>query len=264
MEKTYVFDSGSGSTGFDPNLFAALNNNGGFGGNNGFWWIFLFALLWGRNGFGNFGGENLNNGYGNGLVMQAVQGNRTAISELASTLNCSIGQVNTVLGQIQSTVQSVGAQNNLSFAQTINAIQSGDSNIVSQMQSCCCDIKQAISGVNIGLERGFSAVAYETADSIIWRRFWPRPSNLKRLNEMRKIIITTERKEEMSSLVDKMLRIGGKLMQCFEDMEEDSLGMRESRDDDFNDMDDDDYMGMRRGGSYRSARRDSRGRYSRY
>lgn len=165
MEKTYIFPSegaGYGRDGFDPNLFAALNNNGGgFGGNNGFWWIILFALFWGRNGFGNYGG-----GYDqsmNSTVLSAVQGNRTAISELASSLNCSVGQINTVLSNIQSTIQSVGAQNNLSFAQTVNAIQSGNAAITSALQSCCCEIKQAISGVNIGVERGFANLAYENA-----------------------------------------------------------------------------------------------------
>lgn len=144
-EKTFIYtpEAGYGRDGFDPNLFAALNNGGGFGGNNGFWWIILFALFWGRNGFGNYGG-----GYDqsmNSTVLSAVQGNRTAISELASSLNCSVGQINTVLSNIQSTIQSVGAQNNLSFAQTVNAIQSGNAAITSTLQSCCCEIKDSIT-----------------------------------------------------------------------------------------------------------------------
>lgn len=163
LRNTFIYtpEAGYGRDGFDPNLFAALNNGGGFGGNNGFWWIILFALFWGRNGFGNYGG-----GYDqsmNSTVLSAVQGNRTAISELASSLNCSVGQINTVLSNIQSTIQSVGAQNNLSFAQTVNAIQSGNAAITSTLQSCCCEIKQAIGGVNIGVERGFANLAYENA-----------------------------------------------------------------------------------------------------
>lgn len=159
---------------FDPNLFAALNNGGmgGFGG--GFWWVILFALFWGRNGFGNYGG-----GYTpetNTMIMNAIQGNRTAISELASSLNCSVGQINTVLSNIQSTIQSVGAQNNLSFAQTINAIQSGDANIVSTLQSCCCDIKQLVTTQGYEnrinnlqqsqlIQNGFSQVGYAAAEN---------------------------------------------------------------------------------------------------
>ena len=34
--------------------------------------------------------------------------------------------------------------------------------IGNQIASCCCDMKQAINGVNVGMERGFSSVAYET------------------------------------------------------------------------------------------------------
>lgn len=163
----YVFDtptSGSQSS-FDPNLFAALNNGMGGFGNNGFFWVLILALFWGRGGYGNFGGGQLNSDYGNTLIMNAVQGNRTAISELASSLNCSVGQLQTVLSNIQSQIQSVGAQNNLSFSQTINAIQSGNAGLMSQLQSCCCDIKQSINGVNTGVERGFSALAYENASN---------------------------------------------------------------------------------------------------
>lgn len=144
-EKTFIYtpESGYGNNGFDPNLYAALNNGGGFGGNNGMWWIFLFALLWNRNGFGNFGGNctpELSS-----TILSAVQGNRTAISELSSSLGCSVNQVSTVLSNIQNTIQNVGAQNNLSFAQTVNEIQAGNAAITNALQSCCCEIRENIT-----------------------------------------------------------------------------------------------------------------------
>lgn len=59
-EKTYVFDSASGSNlvsalapmlqsrGIDPGVLALMNNNG-FGGNGGGWfiWIIFLAMMWG-------------------------------------------------------------------------------------------------------------------------------------------------------------------------------------------------------------------------
>ena len=43
-----------GNSGIDPNLLLAMNNNGGFGGNNWIWILFLW-LIWGNNGWGNNG-----------------------------------------------------------------------------------------------------------------------------------------------------------------------------------------------------------------
>lgn len=98
-----------GGNKMDPNLVAALmngrNNQDGFGGANGWWlWIIVLFWLWGGRGFGNGfgnGGENcanglpaqLNNDYGRELLMQAIQGNRSAIEQIANALNCTTTQL---------------------------------------------------------------------------------------------------------------------------------------------------------------------------
>lgn len=61
---------------------------------------------------------------------------------------------------------------------------------------------------------------------------------------MKIIKITEDKKEKMSDYAEKMLRYGGKLMQCIEEMDEGHMG---ERDDDDEDWDDDD-MGYRNGG----------------
>ena len=84
-----------GGNKMDPNLVAALmngrNNQDGFGGANGWWlWIIVLFWLWGGRGFGNGFGNGgdccanglpaqLNNDYGRELLMQAIQGNRSAV-----------------------------------------------------------------------------------------------------------------------------------------------------------------------------------------
>lgn len=165
----------------DPALLLLLSNNGGFGGGNFMWILFLFflyPLL--RNGgmFGNgglFGGggngcdctqfvSNLaNNQTGRDLLAQAIQGNKEAISNLSSMLGCQIGDVQGVLSQIMTKVSDLGCQTQLTGQQVINAIQSGNSGLASQLASCCCDLKGAIKDVAIGTERGFSSLAYENA-----------------------------------------------------------------------------------------------------
>lgn len=145
----------------DPNMLLALQGQNGFGGEGGWfmWIIFLFFLMgWGGNGWGGFGRNNegfnpgsadlaalINNDNGRELLMSAIQGNGTAISQLASTLNCSIGNVQSALNTVMSQVQNVGYQVGMSGQQVINAIQSGNATIASQLTQCCCNVQDAIT-----------------------------------------------------------------------------------------------------------------------
>lgn len=165
MERTYVFGDGGGSKldvtamlpgmmggcrGVDPNVLALMNGNGGFGGQNGIWGVIYLAIVasifgWNRGGGlfgGGYGGGNglpaeLAGNAGRELLMQAIQGNASAISQIASSLNCSSQQIQSALCNIQN---SVG----LNGTQIINAIQSGNSSIVNQLSTCCCNILQAV------------------------------------------------------------------------------------------------------------------------
>ena len=207
--KTYVFgNEGNGQSsimsliapllqqrGLDPNLLVAMNRGGGFGGNEGSWFVWLLFILcfcgWGGNGFGGFGGgrgaglaNEINNDYGRSLLMDAIGGNRNAISNLATQLNCTEGQIQNAIGNLTSQVQNVGNQVGMSGMQTINALQQGNMQIASQLADCCCKVNNnitamdgniklamcqqtgtlnnAINNVAVGQERGFSSVAYET------------------------------------------------------------------------------------------------------
>lgn len=130
--KTLVFpESGSGNNGLDPNLLLAMNNGGGFGGNNGWiWLLFLWALRGNGFGFGGNGGGELanmvNGDAGRELLMQAINGNGNAISQLATNLNCSIGQIQSAINNVQMTIAQ------------------GDNAIMSKLADCCCENRLAI------------------------------------------------------------------------------------------------------------------------
>lgn len=47
-----------------------------------------------------------------------------------------------------------------------------------------------------------------------------------------KIIVTESKKEKMSEYAEKMLKYGGKLMQCIEELGNDDMGQRWEEDDD--------------------------------
>lgn len=74
------------------------------------------------------------------------------------------------------------------------------------------------------------------------------------------IQITEEKKEKLTEMCEKMLRYGGKMMQCLESLDEEDMGMRGDE------YDDDEYIGMRQGNGRMNMRRGVRGtgRYSRY
>ena len=130
-------------------LLALMNSNGGFGGNNFLWIIFLFFLYgWGGNGmFGRGSGlaNEINNDYGRGLLLQAINGNGNAIGQLATTLHCDVNAIQTAINAVQSSIQSVGNQVGMSGLQTINAIQSGNQALASQLAQCCCDNKLLVT-----------------------------------------------------------------------------------------------------------------------
>jgi len=208
--KTYVFNpEGSGNNGgmmsliapllqqrgVDPNILLAMKGNNGFGNGDGSWFIWLLFILcfcgWGGNGFG-FGGRGngaglaneINNDYGRSLLMDAIGGNRNALSNLATQLNCTEGQIQQAISALTTQVQNVGNQVGMSGMQTINALQQGNMQIASQLADCCCRVnnnitamdgnvklamcqqtgtlQNAINNVAVGQERGFSNVAYET------------------------------------------------------------------------------------------------------
>lgn len=171
--------------GLDPNLLLTMNRNNGLFGNDGSWFIWILFLFmfggWG-NGFGRnrdavagdaYLGNLINNDQGRELLMSAIQGNGAAINQLASTLSCSVGDIQTALNGIMSQVQGVGNSVGMSAQQIINAIQAGNCSIASKLADCCCENRLAISqqtntlqnsinGVSIGQERGFSNLAFET------------------------------------------------------------------------------------------------------
>lgn len=164
-EKTYVFGEPSS---MDPASLLAMMNNGGFGNGSWIWIIFLFFLCGGR-GIGN-----VDSHYGTDLLMQAINGNNGAVGQLATTLNSDINSVQTALNSVQSSIQSVGANVGLTGQQVINAIQSGNMTLASQLSSCCCENKllacqnhssllSRIDQLANGITQGFSATAYETA-----------------------------------------------------------------------------------------------------
>lgn len=162
--KTYVFGNDNGylpllvsmfnQRGLDPSVLYALNNNGGIGGNSVLWILFLL-FFWGGNGnwgggFGNnstagFLSNQISNDAGRDLLLQAIQGNSTALGQLASTLNSDFNAVQSGITSLLTAIQSVGSQVGMSGLQVKNAIESGNAALSRQLCECCCNMRQQVS-----------------------------------------------------------------------------------------------------------------------
>lgn len=153
---------------FDMATLMAMNNNNGFGGNNGFWWLFIL-LLFGFGGNGMWGNRGLNQAETNAdfarlaamgdrnanteLLMQAINGNKEAISTLSTTLNCDITSINNALCAIKGGIDKVAGEVGFSTERVINAVQAGDCAITKAISDCCCTTQRSIDSVNLNLTK---------------------------------------------------------------------------------------------------------------
>ena len=163
-EMTEGFDSGMltgllSKQGVDPGIVAMLNDRrdrGDWGDGGMLILLFLIILMGGNGGFWNRNVENGVAGVDRTVVneanysrmLDAIGGNREAISQLAQTLNCDTNAVQTALagvdkqlavnqGSIINAIQSCCCNIRTEVQATQNAIQS-------QLASCCCDTNRNI------------------------------------------------------------------------------------------------------------------------
>lgn len=157
--KVYMFPESGTNSSIDPALLMAINNNGGFGGNGSWLWIiflfFLYPLM--RNGFGGYGGDGngalgtgylsnqIMNGSGRELLMQAIQGNRDAVTALSNQMSTTTGNIQSAITSLMQSVTQVGNQVGMSSLQTINAVNSGNASLGQQIAQCCCDNKLLVT-----------------------------------------------------------------------------------------------------------------------
>ena len=161
---TVVYTPDSNNGGSVP-AWLAYNNGGlgnGFGGLGGGILGFLLGLFFGNggwgNGFGGFGGgwggnsgagflsNQINNDSGRELLMNAItsqgEAGRAATQNLATMLGQDFNLVNSGIQTIQGALSSLALQQAVSVPQIINAIQSGNASLASDLCRCCCEQRQ--------------------------------------------------------------------------------------------------------------------------
>lgn len=151
--------------GMDPAaLMAMMNNQGGGMNGGGSWiWIILLFVLFGAGGMGGFGGNKngnipalaseLNNDANTNTLLQAINGNGSAISSLSNTLHCDVNSLQSALSTINASVSQIGCDVKLSSCEVINAVTSGNAALAAKLCECCCETQRSIDGVNLNVTK---------------------------------------------------------------------------------------------------------------
>ena len=146
-------DAAKAASSIDPNLLLALQNNGGFGGGNGFYWIFFLWMMWQSGAYGNFrnnGGSfndlvaQINGNEGRQYLSEIMSGRFDNLGQLAQIVNTSVETVKTGIFGIQNAITQLSGQVGMSGLQVQNAIQAGNASLSHQLCECCCSMKAAV------------------------------------------------------------------------------------------------------------------------
>lgn len=159
----------------DPNmLVSALANkdNDGLGGSNGLLWIFLLILFWGGGtGFGNRGGDAAVEGQveaaiakaeARGLsdtaVLNAIQGNKEAVAQIANTLGIQFEAVRSTLASMTNGICELGYKLGQDTASLMSAISGGNASLSRQLADCCCATQRSMDSIKYDLATGFCQI----------------------------------------------------------------------------------------------------------
>jgi hypothetical protein len=190
VEKIYCGDRGNGN---DAWLAASMNNQNQWMNNPFAYLIFMqFARYFNGNENGaDFNSrqiaalqDSVNTNHANSVALQAINGNEQAIRELATLLNSDFNTLQQCCCDMRAAIREVGGQVGFSAERVINAVNLGDCNIIQALKDCCCTTQKSIlemgyqnqlanerqtnvlqneiNRVSVGMERGFSASAFET------------------------------------------------------------------------------------------------------
>ena len=159
----------------DPNmLVSALANkdNDGLGGGNGLLWIFLLILFWGGgNGFNYRGGDAAVEGQveaaiakaeARGLsdtaVLNAIQGNKEAVAQIANTLGVQFEAVRSTLASMSNGICDLGYKLGQDTASLMSAISGGNASLSRQLADCCCATQRSMDSIKYDMASGFCQV----------------------------------------------------------------------------------------------------------
>lgn len=76
-----------------------------------------------------------------------------AVNTLATNLNTDSKSISNAICSINNSISTLSGQVGLSGERIINAINTGDANLASQLANCCCTTQRSIDSVNLNLTK---------------------------------------------------------------------------------------------------------------
>ena len=158
--------AGRDHRGMDPALTAMMAN----GGMNGMWnnpFVYLVWMMFAGRFFNNGGWDGngncqcvqnvemqnqlqairsqLQDNQNSNLLMDAVKGNNVAIGQLAQNLNCDFNTLNSCCCDLRQAIAQVAGQIGFSAEKVINAVNMGDCNVIQAIKDCCCQTQRQVA-----------------------------------------------------------------------------------------------------------------------
>lgn len=223
-EKVYCYDHPSAYNNHDALAIAAMSKkdtdpmammaamNGGMGNQWSNPFIYLVWMMFAQRMWGNDwnNGQNAQNvelqnqiqslrsqisdNQNSNMIMDAIKGNGTALSQLASNLNCDFNALNGAICDVRQGIAVLAGKSDSNAERVINSVVNGNLQMTMALKDCCCQTQQNIIKMgyenqlgqkdiqystqkgfcdltsamqrgfdytNTGIERGFSNVSYE-------------------------------------------------------------------------------------------------------
>ncbi len=164
VEKIYCCDRGENDNALTAAILSNGNRNNDYGMNgwmnNPFAYLMFLALF--RNGGFGFDGNGapaqgvetqaqlnairtqLQDNQNADCIKSAVQGNAMAINQLAQTLNIDFNALQKCCGDVQAAIQDVAGKVGFSAERVINAINLGNTGIITAVKDCCCQTQKEL------------------------------------------------------------------------------------------------------------------------
>lgn len=146
------------STNANPLTAMALLNGGGNNqwNNPMMYLVWMWMMRWMNNGVNDNCGNadvqrqlqtlqnQMQDNHNSDLIMAGINGNSEAIREASNRMGCDLNALMTAVNATRASIDQVSGQIGFSSERVINAVQSGNCNIIQAVKDCCCGTQKAI------------------------------------------------------------------------------------------------------------------------
>lgn len=137
------------------------------GGMNGQWnnpfiylvWMMMAQRMWNQNGDNCSVQAQLDSlrtqmqdNQNTNAIMDALMGTKAQLGDLSTRLGCDFNTLSQSICDVRSAIQQVGGKIDFTAEKVINSVLAGRSDILNQVNTCCCNIRESIASLRSDLQ----------------------------------------------------------------------------------------------------------------